>query len=152
MIMKYLLVGAGFAFLGILPLPIEAYHLVRWVVAATCLFAAFESFQRKIEDKSFGVVLGVIALVYNPIAPFYLSRGIWLVIDVLAGCFMIWAAFGGSTSLSNKPELLTQELVAKVEEKLQHVEKKSDDFMKRTLVSAILLLIFVVVINLAMKK
>lgn len=150
--MKYLIVAAGFAFFGILPLPIEAYHLVRWVVSVISLYAAYEAFQRKVDGKGIGVVLGVIALVYNPIAPFYLNRGIWIIFDVLAGGFMLWVAFGGPFSLANKPELINQELVAKVEEKLQNVEKKSDDFMKRTLVSATLLLIFVVVINFAMRK
>jgi hypothetical protein len=150
--MKYLLLGAGAAILGMLPLPIDAYHLIRWAVSGTCAFGSYESFQRKAEDKSIGVVLSVVALVYNPITPFYLSRGLWLIIDLLAGGFLIWAAFSGPSSSSQKTEFLPQKLIANLDEKLAQVEKKSDGFMKQTLISAILLLLFVTVISFAMKK
>jgi putative flippase GtrA len=152
MIMKYLLVGAGAAFVGMLPLPIDAYHLIRWIVAGTCAFGSYELFQRKSEDKSTAVLLAISALVYNPIAPFYLNRGLWLIVDLIVGGFLLWIVFRGNTLSSDKADFSARDMGEQIDEKLAQIEEKTNGFMSRMLVSGGILLVVVVIINFVMKK
>lgn len=150
--MKYLLLGAGAALVGLLPLPIDAYHLIRWIVAGTCVFGAYETFQSTSDDKSKGVLLAIIALVYNPLIPFFLSRGLWLIIDVMAGGFLVWIASTHRPPTINKTQTPPEELATRIDEKLAKIEVKSDDYINQTLITSLILLVFVVVIFFVMRK
>lgn len=150
--MKYLLIGAGAAFLGMLPLPIDAYHLIRWIVAGTCAFGAYEAIQNKSEDKSKGVILAVIALIYNPLFPFYPNRSLWLIIDMMSGGYLVWISSKYNSPTANQTSFPSEELATRIDEKLTQIEKKSDGFVRQTLISSIVLLVFVVVISFIMKK
>lgn len=88
--MKYLLIAACAALIGILPLPIDAYHIIRLVVCGTCIFAAFEYTKIPSHNKGTNILILTVALIYNPIIPFYLSRDLWIAIDIIVGIFLIW--------------------------------------------------------------
>lgn len=60
--------------------PYGYYVLLRWVCCAAFIFLSVVSFSQKKEQV--GWIFGVLALVYNPIMPFYLNRAIWSVINV----------------------------------------------------------------------
>lgn len=149
--MKYLLFGAGAAFVGMLPLPIDAYLLIRWIVAGTCAFGAYETFKSTSEDKSKGVILAVIALIYNPLFPFYLNRSLWLIIDAIVGCFLIWILSVANPSASNQPGLSLEDVASQYEGKLKQIEKKSDSFVKQLLFNSIVLLVSILVILFILK-
>lgn len=156
--MKYLLVPAGAVFIAMLPLPIDAYHLIRWIVAATCAYATYEIFQRKNPNKSIGVLLAVIALIYNPLFPFYLSRGLWLIVDAVVVGFLIWESLRKkfetieSSDVNENQTVDGNDILSKASERLKQVEKKGDGFAKQTLVTSIALLVVAVIVTFIFKR
>jgi hypothetical protein len=61
--------------------PYGYYQVLRWIVSGVCGYIAFESYKEK--KESWMWIMGVAAILYNPIAPIYLDRSMWEVIDVL---------------------------------------------------------------------
>lgn len=156
--MKYLLVPAGAVFIAMLPLPIDAYHLIRWIVAATCAYATYEILQRKNPNKSIGVLLAVIALIYNPLFPFYLSRGLWLIVDAVVGGFLVWGSLQQkfetieSSDANENQTVDGNEILSKASERLKQVEENGDGFAKQTLVTSIALLAVAVIVTFIVKR
>ena len=139
--MKYLLIPAGAALIAILPLPIDAYHLIRWIVAGFCAFGAYEIFQSKTATNAHGMILAVIVVVFNPLQPMYFSREVWIVVDVIAAGLLIF--------LSNKPSTINK-YDGKVEEfrtiaieKAKRLEKSGNGFARQMLKVTIFTLIFI---------
>ncbi len=139
--MKYLLLGAGAAFIGMLPLPIDAYHLIRWIVSGVCAYGAYEVFQNTSKEHSKGVALALIALTYNPLFPFYLTRSLWLFIDVLAGGFLIWIT--STTDLTNTSQAETPPKAKPhhSDERLLKIENNADILVKRMLFGGVISLV-----------
>lgn len=156
--MKYLLVPAGAVFIGMLPLPIDAYHLIRWIVAATCAYATYEIFQRENPNKSIGVLLAVVALIYNPLFPFYLSRSLWLIVDAVVGGFLIWGSLRKKSEIiessdANENQTVdANDILSKASERLKQVEEKGDGLAKQTLVTSIALLVVAVIVTFILKR
>jgi len=150
--MKYLIFGSVAAFLGILPLPIDAYHLIRWIVAGTTAFGCYEIFQSNTKDKSKGVALAIITLIYNPLLPFYLNRGLWIIIDLIVGAYLIYITINFSAQNDTEMPFKSEELIKATEEKIKIIETKSDNFVKRTLINSVALLVVIFIISLVMKK
>ncbi len=69
-------------FLGVLPLPIEYYDILRFVVSIAALINIFQ------ERYIFVPVL----VLFNPIIPVYLyDKAIWVIIDIVSG-LLFWSA------------------------------------------------------------
>lgn len=88
------LITSAMLFISLYRLPIGYYNFLRWVTCGTALYVAFISYLKK--DKiNFGVWLFVlIALLFNPILPFYLGRELWQIVDVIvAMIFMLSIIF-----------------------------------------------------------
>ena len=83
--MKYLFaLCAVLLFAALLPLPIGYYSILRIAITVACLIAIYDERDRGVTPWS--VTFGLIAIVFNPIAPVYFNnRVIWSVIDVAAG-------------------------------------------------------------------
>ena len=64
------------------------YVLLRWVVFGAAIFVLYIAHER---GKSFWLlVMGAIALLFNPIFPVYLEKEVWVLIDlIVAGIFLI---------------------------------------------------------------
>ena len=75
---------------AIFPLPYNYYPVLRVVVTASALFAAFYFFDK--DDIQSGVVLVLIALLWNPILPIYLSKALWIPLDIVAAIYMYIAS------------------------------------------------------------
>jgi len=68
--------------------PYGYYQLLRWVVTIIAIHNAYKAYN--LERIGWTWVFGIIALLFNPILPFYLERDTWQIIDVIAGIvFMI---------------------------------------------------------------
>ena len=81
---KTIFLIAGIAlFLGILPMPYGYYQLLRWLICGVGAYGAYLSYEKK--KIKWAWILGVIALIFNPFVRFYLSRGGWKIIDLIAG-------------------------------------------------------------------
>lgn len=147
--MNYLLVPAGAVLIGMLPLPIDAYHLIRWIVACTCAFGAYKIFQEDRADHYKGIILATIAFIFNPITPFFLGRTLWVIIDIAVCALLVWISFGGR--IADKT-IENHNLISEISAKLEKIEEKGDGFAKRALINAIGLLFVFALITILMKK
>src|SRR5438874_2039216 len=68
----------------------DFYTLLRWVCCAVFAYSAVTAFQMK--RVLWTWIFGVLAVLFNPIAPVYLQRDTWRVIDCAAIAVMLIAA------------------------------------------------------------
>ncbi len=65
------------------------YQLVRWVI---CLGAVYLAYRQNMEGRKYWVTAFVlVAILFNPIVPFYFTKDSWQVIDFITGVFMVFA-------------------------------------------------------------
>ena len=85
---KLLYIPAAVLFIGVFPLPIGYYTLLRLVVTAAAAYIAYDTFQT---DKQSGWtwVFGFVAILFNPIVPVYLDKELWMIIDFAAAILFI---------------------------------------------------------------
>jgi Na+/H+ antiporter NhaD/arsenite permease-like protein len=77
--------------LAFAPWPYGYYQLLRFVVFGVSIYTAFNAYKWK---KTWEVwLLGVIALLFNPLIPVHLSREIWQVIDFICAILIIIIGF-----------------------------------------------------------
>jgi hypothetical protein len=77
---KTLIISIVALFLAIPPIfPYAYYQLLRWLVCGTAAYGALLLFKEK--KNSFAWVFVAIAILFNPIAPIFLDKGAWVVID-----------------------------------------------------------------------
>lgn len=62
--------------------PYGYYVLLRWVVCPCFGYAAFQAHEKN--KKRWVWVLGILAVLFNPLFPLHLNREMWFVIDLLA--------------------------------------------------------------------
>jgi hypothetical protein len=62
----------------------DFYTLLRWVCCAAFAYSAIAAFQMKRVEWTW--IFGILAVLFNPLAPVYLQRATWQIID--------WAAIG----------------------------------------------------------
>lgn len=111
--MKILYVPVIAALGALLPLSHDGYTLVRIVVCAFLLYAGFKVKSQgspnseKIGAQEASLICFVIAAVYNPIFPLYLSRGLWMIIDVVVAAFLIWFINLSSSKASQQTSSLS---------------------------------------------
>jgi len=66
--------------------PYSYYQVLRWVVTATAAYVAYKAFQEGRTGWTW--VLSAVAIVFNPIAPIFLDKSTWVLLDLLvAGVF-----------------------------------------------------------------
>lgn len=61
--------------------PYFYFQLLRWVVCGIAIFNIF--FSHEIGKRYWPWVMGVVAILFNPILPFYLDKGMWVFIDIV---------------------------------------------------------------------
>ena len=69
--------------------PYGYYILLRWITCITSILVAFQAFEKNIDWAK--VVFIVIAILFNPLAPIYLSRSIWIPLDIVTAILFIFA-------------------------------------------------------------
>jgi thiamine transporter ThiT len=79
--------GALIAFAAILDLPSGLYMFVRLVLTAAAISLIVFSVRRGDQAWLFGLI--PIALLWNPVIPVYLSRAVWLPLDLAAAAFFV---------------------------------------------------------------
>jgi len=72
-------------------IPIAIISFLRWVVCGTAGYGALKSVE--LEKSGWAWVLGIIALLFNPIIPVHLSREIWAPVDVITALIFIVSLF-----------------------------------------------------------
>jgi len=85
------LIAAAFLIAALGKWPYGYYLLLRWVTCACAAFTAAATYDGKRAPWTW--LFGVVALLFNPIIPVYLSRQIWQPTDALAALlFLVRAA------------------------------------------------------------
>jgi phosphatidylserine synthase len=68
--------------------PYGYYILLRWVVTAAALFVLWNAYE--LEKKIWVGLMGVVAILFNPIILINLDKETWVVIDfIVAGIFLL---------------------------------------------------------------
>ncbi len=76
-------------FLAVLAWPYAYYQVLRWVVCGICAWLAYVAAES--DRSTWAWVMGISAVLFNPIAPIYLSRGMWTVIDITVGTVLLFS-------------------------------------------------------------
>lgn len=82
-------VVAVLLFCAILPLPYGYYTFLRLTTCLGGLFLAHELYKQ--QQQNTAILLIGIALLFNPIIPVHLSRGIWFSIDIMSAMAFLHA-------------------------------------------------------------
>lgn len=69
--------------------PYGYYTILRWITCITSILVVLQAFKRNIDWAK--VVFIVIAILFNPLAPIYLSRNTWIPLDVITAILFIFA-------------------------------------------------------------
>jgi len=85
------IIAAVMALVAIADLPYGYYTLMRLVVCATAIFVIVVAAK---SGQSWGIWLyGIIGLLFNPLIPIHLTKGIWQPLDFLAAAALVVAGF-----------------------------------------------------------
>ena len=84
-----LFIPIGILAIGILPLPISYYTLVRIIVFITMGYLAWQYFEAR--DKTLVWVFGFFTALYNPFIPVYLhSKVLWIAFNIATIAALIY--------------------------------------------------------------
>ena len=78
---------AAILFLAILPLPYMYYEVLRVVICLGTIYMLISSWAML--DNSAKTILIIIAFLFNPFLPIYLSKMVWVVVDLVVGFYML---------------------------------------------------------------
>ena len=67
------------------------YSFLRVYVSVTSVYFAYISNEQ--DSKPWLVIFSIIAILFNPIAPIYLDRSLWAIIDITCGIVVIVSIF-----------------------------------------------------------
>ncbi|MCP6718811.1 MAG: hypothetical protein KJI71_01085 [Patescibacteria group bacterium] len=80
--------------------PYGYYVLLRWVVAGAAVFIWWVA--SELERKNWSWLMIGIAILFNPLIPIYLDKGVWVVIDFIVAILFLIAIFKLGESETNK--------------------------------------------------
>lgn len=163
-----LFVVAGIALIGLLPMPYVGYTLVRIGVTGACILSFF-TLERGKSPKIAGIearyLVILIGLLYNPIFPIWLTREIWIVIDIIVAAitFYLGMQITSSSQSSSPPKNTELAPTDSVDEKiitpkpvpsnqLKSVEERTNSFMSKLFWQGIGLLTLILITTAMMKS
>jgi len=139
--MPFLYFAAIVALIGLMPMPYVGYTLVKIGVAAGCLLAITKVSKVKLLDVNANIWLVGIAVLYNPIFPIYLTRGIWIVIDIVTAIILFYLAKKlASNDVSDDLSVIQSKLKSIDKSK---IEKGANSYVQKMLLVGVLLLIVI---------
>ena len=71
--------------------PYSYYQFLRWAILGVCGYSAYLAYNSG--RKIWMVIFGAIALLFNPIIPFYFSRSAWQSIDIIVAIIFLISIF-----------------------------------------------------------
>ena len=78
---------AALLFVAVLPLPYAYYEILRVAVCLGVIYLLVKEWPL-LEGQTKGALI-VIAVLFNPFSPIYLSKIIWMIIDIVAGVYLL---------------------------------------------------------------
>lgn len=73
-------------FVGVFSIEYSYYIILRWIVFIAGIFVCFDSVSRW---GRLPLVQLAICVIFNPIIPFYMDKGIWVIIDIISGIYFL---------------------------------------------------------------
>ncbi len=67
------------------------YQFLKWIITATAIFSLYLS--SKLGKKIWLCIMAIIAILFNPIAPIYLDKETWVIIDFIVAIFFLVSTF-----------------------------------------------------------
>jgi len=87
---KYFIILSIFMLFGaIAEWPYGYYTFLRWITCITSILVVLQAFEKNIDWAK--VVFIIIAILFNPLAPIYLSRSTWIPLDIITAVLFIYA-------------------------------------------------------------
>jgi hypothetical protein len=83
-------VAAALLLIATSRLPYGFYTLLRLAICAFGAVLAYAEFQRPARGPQWAIAFGLVALLFNPLIPVYLTRGIWFPIDVAVAALIVF--------------------------------------------------------------
>ena len=77
--------------------PYGYYQLLRWVVSGVAAYNAYGAYHAKKQNWMF--IMISVAVLFNPIAPFFLAKQTWVILDVIVAITMFISAKAHKTTL-----------------------------------------------------
>ena len=77
-----------FLLIALVELPYEYYTFLRIIVTFSALLFSIKYFS--FNKSKEGILYIVIAILFNPILPFYLSKYVWTILDLMAASIFCW--------------------------------------------------------------
>ncbi len=93
------IIAALLLILALLPNPYGFYVLVRVVVFGVCGYEAYRRARANLTARAW--LFGTIAFVYNPILPLYLTREIWMPVDLFTAILLVWSTLRSAKTNPN---------------------------------------------------
>lgn len=82
----FFLIVAILLFVGVFSIQYDYYIILRWIVCFASVYTCIINMQRK-QSLQF-IPLGI-AILFNPIIPFYMSKGVWVFFDIITGIYFL---------------------------------------------------------------
>ncbi|MFZ2189373.1 MAG: DUF6804 family protein [Candidatus Magasanikiibacteriota bacterium] len=71
--------------------PYYYYQILRWVTAGVAGYSAYLAYKQS--EKTWLWILAITAITFNPITPFYLTREIWSVLNIIGALIIFVSIF-----------------------------------------------------------
>ena len=82
----FFLIVAILLFVGVFSIQYDYYILLRVVVCFAAVYTCIVNVARK---QSLQFIPLLIAILFNPIVPIYMSKGIWVFFDIITGIYFL---------------------------------------------------------------
>ena len=66
--------------------PYSYFQILRWVVAIVACYNAYKAYES--QNNKWMIIMGAIAVLFNPISPIYFEKETWVIIDLVASIIM----------------------------------------------------------------
>ena len=147
--MPFLYFAAIVALIGLMPMPYVGYTLVKIGVVSGCLLAITKVSGIKLFEVNANIWLVGLAVLYNPILPIYLTRNIWIFLDIVTAIILIYLAKKlANNDDSNDFSIIESKLKSIDKSK---IEKGANRYVKKMLLTGIFLLIIIALTEIFIK-
>ena len=69
--------------------PYGYYTILRWITCIASILVVFQAFEKNTDWAKIAFI--IIAILFNPLAPVYLSRSTWVPLDIITAILFIFA-------------------------------------------------------------
>ena len=147
--MPFLYFAAIVVLIGLMPMPYVGYTLVKIGVVSGCLLAITKVSGIKLFEVNANIWLVGLAVLYNPILPIYLTRNIWIFLDIVTAIILIYLA-KKLTNNDDSNDFSTIESKLKSIDKSK-IEKGANSYVKKMLLTGIFLLMIIALTEIFIK-